>query len=333
MVAYVDRGGKIVACLPVMLSRKYRIFVRGNMPGWSHINGPVIHPSLSGEEKAQAVSLLLNQLGRWISYRFVCEPADCDPALVETFRTAGFRSRNESTYLRMPCDPDVLGTLHKKHRNSIKRAACSFHVTEDVSAKEFIDYYLANLTAGGKNCYADPKLAQDLIEAGQTKSQIKKDVEASGVIVFAAKTKNCETVAAIACLLNKSYMYYWLTTRRRLGEDGLPIKGSDDAIKMLLVHASQRAAELNLIFDADGVFTSSVSTLYKRFFPRRAERYVFMRRAPHDPWEVKHGVKMFYKSLEVLIRGLPKKLIEGRPGLAAGMVSRRGRTRDPLGSS
>ena len=210
----------------------------------------------------------------------------------------------------MPCDPDVLGELRKKHRNNIKRAARNFQVTEDISANEFIDTYLANLKAADKDCYADPRLALHLIEAGQTsKLQIGRGVEAKRVLVFAAKTKNCETVAAIACLLNQHRMYYWLTTRRPFREGDLLIRGRDDAIKMLLVYACKKAEELNLVFDADGVSTSSIGPLYERFFSHRAERGVFIRRAPHDPWGIKQGVRDICKSLKVLTNVLINKLL------------------------
>jgi hypothetical protein len=310
-VAYVDLGGKIVACLPVVVSRRRRIFVRGDTASWTHINGPVIHPCLSGEEKAQAVSLLLNQLSRWISYKLVCEPENCDPALVEGFQTAGFKRRKQATYLRMPHDPNVLSKLHKKHRNNINRAARNFQITEDISAKEFMDFYLANLIAAGNVCYADPRLAMHLIEAGQTsKLQIGKEGEANRVIVFAAKTKNCETVAAIACLLSQDRMYYWLTTRKRFGEGDVVIKGSEDAIKVLLIHAGKKAEGLSLIFDADGVNTRSIGSLYERFFPHPAERGVFMRRAPHDPWVTERGTygKNIYEWLDLVKERLRKKL-------------------------
>jgi hypothetical protein len=285
MVNYVDRGGEIVACLPIVLSRKYRIFLRGNAESWTHLNGPVIHPSLSREERAQAVSLLLNGL-RWISCRFVCDPADFDAAVVEAFRTAGFKLRKQATYLRMPSDPDVLSELRKKHRNRIKRAARSFQIAEDTTAKEFIDTYLANLKAAGKDCYADPRLALELIEAGRRLTR---------VMIFAAKTNSCKTVAAIACLLNQHRMYYWLTTRRRFGDGDVLITGSQDAIKVLIVHAIRRAQELNLTFDADGVSNSrTADPFYERFFFHKVERCVFTRRSPHDPWGIKQFMKNFY---------------------------------------
>jgi hypothetical protein len=284
-VSYVEHGGEIVACLPIVVSRTYRIFFRADTAGWTHVNGPVTHPCLSEEEKAQAVSLLLNQLSRWISYKFVCEPADRDVAVAEPFQIAGFKLTRQITYLRMPCDPDVLSELGKRHRNNINRAARNLQVTKDISAKEFMHIYLHNLKAADKVCYADPMLAKHLIEAGQTsKLPIGREDKAKRVLVFEARANSCEAVAAIACLLNKNRMYYWLATRRRFGEGEVVIKGSEDAIKLLLIHACKEAKELNLIFDADGVSTPSIGPLYERFFPHQAEREVFTRRAPHDPW-------------------------------------------------
>jgi hypothetical protein len=295
MVVYVDCGGKIVASWPIVLSRKYRIFTRGDTPSWTHTNGPVFHPCLSDEERAKAVSILLKQFRWWISCRFVCDPDDSEPALIEAWRAAGFKCRKQETFIRMPWHPDALDQLAKKHRNNIKRSARTFLITEDTSAKEFMDTYLANLKQADLNCYADPKLAQKIIEAGQTSTfQVSEGTEAKRVMVLSAKSKNGETVAAIACLLNQHRMYYWLTTRKRFLPGDDPITGSEDAIKLLITCASRKAQELNLIFDADGISNSSVSALYQRFFPCRAERVIFMRRAPHDPWFVKESVKKYF---------------------------------------
>ena len=281
----IDRDRQIVACLPVMLEKKHSLFHRGDIANWAHINGPVVHPSLSAEEKGQAVSLLLKQLSKWTSYKFVCDPEDCDEALLTAFDHAGFTRRPRKTYLRMPSDPDVMAGLNKKHRNNIKRAFENLHIVENFFTDKFAEFYNKNLINCGKFAWHSIEILSNIINAGSA-LDIDKHSKGKRILVVAAKSKSSEAVAAIACLLNQRRMYYWLSTRQHFYTNGCVVKGGDDAIKALLIHAIARAAELGLVFDADGVYSPGAAHLLKRLFPREMERSEFVRYAPHDPWRV-----------------------------------------------
>lgn len=319
-IPYVERDGEIVACFSIVIRKKRVVFVRGELADWAHINGPVVHPALSAGEKTQAVSLLLSKLNPWVSYKFFCDPEDCDHAFDEAFRAAKFKRRKSLTYLRMPSDPAIINYLSKRHRNNINRAFRSLDITRDISADDFVEFYERNLLKDNRKSWFNIEIARNLIKFG-LKSKILVRFDESRVILFGARSKDGDLLAAIALLLGKSRMYYWLSTRKKFFDGGSLIKSSDDAIKVLIIHAASKAAELGLVFDADGANSQGASAFLARLFPRIVERGDFIRCAPHDTWRISekefYGKKIYQWKYDIKLSAV--KLFRGMTTVCAAL--------------
>jgi hypothetical protein len=81
--------------------------------------------------------------------------------------------------------------------------------------------------------------------------------------------------AAIACLQDASFSYYWMSTRNVNATDPDVRNG---AVKFLIVDAIVHAARAGLMFDFDGVTTDGTSELYRGFRGTEINRYVLTRK-------------------------------------------------------
>ena len=115
--------------------------------------------------------------------------------------------------------------------------------------------------AAGKKPYAPLAIAQNLIAAGVTRDPPQ-------IRVLAARQKPSvhrhETLfdAAIACAWDHERYYLWMATYRCIPKN-LDNKPNPDAIKLLLVKATEHAKSLGLTFDVDGSDTLGSERLYK----------------------------------------------------------------------
>jgi hypothetical protein len=244
-------------------------------PIWSHLGGPVVSQALDRDERAGVIRQLIARLPGKVSFKFVCNPNTADADLIrQAFEEEGFEHRAETTYLQRPEGPDILSRISSKHKGHLRRAERDLDVVQ-IGADEFIEFYRANLRAAGKQCYASLKNARDLIATGQESS-------APQVRVFAARRKGAASPldAAIACAWDSERYYLWMVTRRRLQGFG-PGAGRPhgDAVKLLILRATQHAQSLNLIFDVDGAASEGANNLYGEIlkFPIVESRDVFVR--------------------------------------------------------
>jgi hypothetical protein len=271
----VRHEGVVVGRLPFIVV-KDRIGNRlGFPPIWSRLGGPIVSQTLDSEEKAAVLHQLLEQLPRSISFKFVCSSTGSDVDLIrEAFVAEGFDHRVETTYVQHPDDPGILNRLSAKHRGHIRRADRDLEVIE-IGADPFMEFYQSNLKAAGKDSYAPVKNARDLIVRGQNR-------EAPQVRAFAARRKapDAQLDAAIACAWDDQRYYLWMTTRRRPSpSDLLAERPHGDAIKLLILAATEHAHSMNLVFDVDGAITDGAKNLYHDIlkFPRVESRDVFIR--------------------------------------------------------
>ncbi len=271
----VRQEGVVVGRLPFVVVTD-RIGNRlGFPPIWSRLGGPMVSQELDRQEKRAVLSRLLAQLPRSISFKFVCSASGGDVDLIrQAFLAEGFDHRVETTYVQLPQDPGILGRLNAKHRGHIRRADRDLEVVQ-IGADPFIEFYQANLKAAGKDSYASMKNARDLIAIGQ-------DRETPQVRAYAARRKSpgAPLDAAIACAWDDERYYLWMTTRRRAaGNDPIATRPHGDAIKLLVLAATEHAQSLNLIFDVDGAITEGAKNLYRDIlkFPRVESRDVFIR--------------------------------------------------------
>ncbi|HEY3991057.1 MAG TPA: hypothetical protein VGM02_17290 [Acidobacteriaceae bacterium] len=276
----VARRGVVVGRLPFVLLRNRLGLLRGQDPHWSHLGGPLVDQRLSRTEQAEVIRSLLEQLPRWASFNFVCNPDLSYADLVRSaFRQSGFIHATQMTYLRLPSEGNVLNTRKSKHKGHIKRAAKELDCV-DISAKEFVQFYKANLNASKKRSYSPFDTMTFLIEEAVSRSQAR--------VIAARPHSRSQSVdhgrsspydAAIVYIWDNDRCYYWLSTHRIASADDSHAKPHPDATKLLAVRAMEDAQAMNLIFDADGVATPGADNFYRNMFGLSTEqrRDVFQR--------------------------------------------------------
>jgi hypothetical protein len=276
----VVRQDIVVGRLPFVLSRSRLGLLRGQDPHWSHLGGPIVDQRLSRTEQAEVIRSLLEQLPRWASFDFVCNPDLSYADLVRSaFKQSGFDHATQLTYLRLPSEENVLDTRKSKHKGHIKRAAKELDCV-DVSAKEFVQFFEANLKASKKRSYSPLDTMTSLIEEAVSRGQ--------GRAIAARPHSRSQSVdhgrssfydAAIVYVWDNDRCYYWLSTYRIASADNSNAKPHPDATKLLAVRAMEDAQAMNLIFDADGVATPGADNFYRNMFglSREQHRDVFQR--------------------------------------------------------
>ena len=276
----VVHRGIVVGRLSFVLSRGRLGLLRGRDPHWSHLGGPIVDQRLSRTEQFEVIRSLLEQLPRWASFHFVCNPDLSYADLVRiAFKQSGFDHATQMTYLRLPSEGDVLSTRKSKHRGHIKRAAKELDCV-DVSAKEFVQFFEANLRASKKRSYSSLDTMAFLIEEAVSRGQaraIAARPHSRGQSVDHGRSSLYD--AAIVYVWDCDRCYYWLSTHRIASPDNSNAKPHPDATKLLAVRAMEAAQAMNLIFDADGVATPGADNLYRNMFGLRKEerRDVFQR--------------------------------------------------------
>jgi hypothetical protein len=261
--AKVVRGNDVVGRLPFILCSNRPGFIWGYNPHWSRLAGPIVDERLSRPEQAEVIFSLLEQLPRWASFDFVCDPNLNYANIVRNaFKRAGFEHTSQITYVRPPERGDVLDCQKAKHRGHIKKAARELDCVE-ITAKEFVQFYEANLNAQRKRSYSPLSLLLRLIEEAVCRGQaraIAAKPKPENEQVFGGGSSPYD--AAIVYVWDDERCYYWLSTRRSTFQDDTLAKPHPDATKVLAVKAMEDAQAMNLIFDADGVTTPGTDNLY-----------------------------------------------------------------------
>jgi hypothetical protein len=276
----VVRENRVVGRLPFVLWRNRLGLSCGQDPYWSHLGGPILDEGLDRSAQAEVIRLLLEQLPRWTSYSFVCDPnLSYADLLRNAFRDAGFEHSTQITYVRFPDEADVLDSRKRKHRGHIKRAAKSLACV-DISANEFVQFFEENLKTKGRRSYAPlgdlPHLIEEAIAHGCARAIAARPHldEGSG-----EDSRRRPYDAAILYLWDTTRCYYWLSTHRVASGGDPADRPHPDAIKLLAIKAIEHAQAMNLIFDADGVVTPGADHLYHNILGLKSEqrRDVFRR--------------------------------------------------------
>jgi hypothetical protein len=281
----VVRRGIVVGRLPVVLSRSRLGLLRGQDPHWSHLGGPIVDQELSRTEQVEVIRSLIEQLPRWASFHFVCNPDLSYADLVRSaFEQSGFDHVTQMTYLRLPSEGDVLSTRKRKHKGHIKRAAKELDCV-DISPKEFVQFFEANLKASKKMSYSPLDTMTFLIEEAISRGQARA-IAARPHLVHHGRSSPYD--AAIVYLWDTDRCYYWLSTHRIASQNNSNPKPHPDATKLLAVTAMEDAQAMNLIFDADGVATPGADNFYRNMFGLSNVQ-------PRDVFQRKTMLERFYQ--------------------------------------
>jgi hypothetical protein len=244
---------------------------------WTHYCAPMIDqgagcsaPSRQGDIAYK----LACQLPHGISYRLTC-PHYTNDAVLAAFERAGFGIGVQKSYLldlRGATDARVLAQLDMSTRQRFRKAEKKLDVVE-IYASTFFRLYRHNLAAREKTSYEDLDIAESLATTCRTRG--------SGCIrITAAKGKDAHGddhtsyYAAIVCLQDDMFSYYWMSTRNSYATDPAIRNG---AVKLLIVDAIAHASRAGLIFDFDGAVTHLSGELYRGFRGAEVDRFVLTR--------------------------------------------------------
>jgi hypothetical protein len=276
----VVHQGVVVGRLSFVLSRSRLGLLRGQDPHWSHVGGPIVDERLGRAEQAEVIHSLLEQLPRWVSFNFVCNPDLSYADLVRSaFERSGFGHTTQTTYLRLPSEDNVLSARKSKHKGHIKRAAKELDCV-DVGAKEFVQFYETNLKASKEKSYSPLDTMTFLIEEAVSRGQARA--------IAARSNSRSQSVdhgrsspydAAIVYVWDNDRCYYWLSTHRTASADNSNAKPHPDATKLLAVRAMEDAQAMNLTFDSDGVTSPGTENFYRNILglSKQERRDVFDR--------------------------------------------------------
>jgi hypothetical protein len=158
-------------------------------------------------------------------------------------------------------------------RQRYRKAGKKLEVVE-IDPSLFFHLYRRDLAARDKISYHDLKVAESLASGCRTRGP-------GWLRITAAKGLGAPSddprsyFAAIACLQDDSFGYYWMSTR---SVDATDPDVRNGAVKFLLVDAIAHAARAGLMFDFDGVTTDGSSELYRGFRGTEVNRYVLTRK-------------------------------------------------------
>jgi hypothetical protein len=245
---------------------------------WTNYCAPTIDCRSGGLDAARQGDIayrLALQLPRSMSYHLTC-PHFTDEAVLTAFERAGFEIGIQGSYLvdlRGAATENVVTHLDMSTRQRYRKAEKKLDVV-GIDPSMFFHLYRRNLAARAKTSYSDLQIAERLASACRSP-------ERSCIRITAAKGKDMPADdplsyhAAIACLQDDAFSYYWMSTRNVSATDPDVRNG---AVKLLIVDAIAHASSAGLIFDFDGTTTTGTSEVYKGFRGTEVKRYVLTRR-------------------------------------------------------
>ncbi|HET6467375.1 MAG TPA: GNAT family N-acetyltransferase [Geminicoccaceae bacterium] len=285
----VSSGGREVGSLPYQV-RKAGLFRVSAMPPFTHTLGPEIDvgpgkPQTQLENYLSICNDLIQQLPRMDHFSQSLDPAVTN---VLSFQSHGFAVGVQQT-LRIDCRGDADRTwkgLRDKTRNIIRRAEERLGTRTVEDPEEFARFYTGNLGVENQTSYYDFDVFGKLYRAC---------AERSRGMIMAAHDPEGRTHAATFIVFDARHAYYLLSTRDKSVADL-------GATSLLLWHALKEAHARRLVFDLDGVtstsrlkfltgFGGTIATRFQversslgfklRLVPRAARRAVWPVR---EPW-------------------------------------------------
>lgn len=254
----VRRGDYLVGRLPFSLIKRNGLR-HLCMPDFTHLLGPLVN---SGEGKLQTrmmnrlstVGSLIKRLPLFDSLRVVTDPlADDGLTAVDAiaFQSHGFQVSHQFTF-HLDCRVDLKilrAGMESRVRQNIRRAQERFTIETIDDPARFIAFYLENLTKINRKSYMPFNQFPVLFSECQARN--------CG-LVLAAMQPGGVPVAMTFIVWDSDTMYYLLTTRA-------PNEKDNGSVSLLIWSAMQRAHDLGLTFDLDGVTTAGTARFLSGF--------------------------------------------------------------------
>lgn len=267
-VTTVVEDGNTVACLRLArhttalgLKQAY------NLP-WARLGG-IHHARDNGGTRGAVAGRLVEQLPTNISYYLTLS----DEADYQAFLDAGFHHVKEDNYL-IPCGnlDATFQAFSKMTKRHLRKAEDELEIST-ADADWFIEWYESHLALRKRGAYAELETARDILAEAIRRNQAS--------ILTVWQPDHSEPDAAVACLWDDRYCYYWMTTRRvATGAQRRPHQG---AVKLLVWRAIQIAHNKGLTFHLDGVQLDlnapkdGPGRFYEGFGAQRTPRFTVVR--------------------------------------------------------
>lgn len=268
-VAEVKHGNTVIGEMPYTLAKK-GLWHISTLPPLTRTLGPVIkpHQSVGGErEWTQRLGIardLIAQLPKCARFHQLMDPRVSEAEAL-AFRLEGFTVKVSFTLIAdgWTDEATAFAALKGSTRTAVRRAQECLTVRPIDSAKDFLDFYDANLAARKRvNVYGTATMGRLLNEVLNRQA---------GTLIGAFDSQGA-LIAASALLWDRRAAYYFLTARRPDANGG--------AVSLMLWTAMRIAGERGLAFDFDGVSTTGILTFLGGFGGRLVRRFEIERTMP-----------------------------------------------------
>jgi hypothetical protein len=268
-LAEVKHGNIVIGEMPYTLMKK-GLWHISTLPPLTRTLGPVIkpHQSVGGDrEWTQRLGIardLIAQLPKCARFHQLMDPRISEAEAL-AFRLEGFTVKVSFTLIAdgWTDEATAFAALKGTTRTAVRRAQECLTVRTIDSAKEFLDFYDANLVARNRvNVYGAARMGRLLNEV----------LNRQAGTLFGAFDSQGTLVAASAVIWDSRAAYYFLTARRPDAHGG--------AVSLMLWTAMRIAGERGLAFDFDGVSTTGILKFLGGFGGRLVRRFEIERTMP-----------------------------------------------------
>jgi hypothetical protein len=282
----VTRGDYLVGRLPFVTTRRKGFRTLG-MPDFTHLLGPFVN---SGDGKRQTrimnrlstVGSLIERLPRFDFFKQRIDPSFDDGLAAAdglAFQSHGFQVGYQYTF-HLDCRAD-LNTLQagmeSRFRQNIRRAEEQFTIETIDDSHRFVTFYMENLRKTNRNSY---------ILFDQFPVLFSECRARNCGLALAAMAPGGVPIAMTFIVWNSDTMYYLLTTRA-------PDVKDNGSVSLLIWSAMQRAHDLGLTFDLDGVATAGIARFLSGFGGTLKTRLIITKGRP--AYNVLQGLKMMLR--------------------------------------
>jgi hypothetical protein len=248
----VTEGNHVVGRLPYVLVKKHG-FTQLMPPPFTHALGPCVGKDdgkyqTKLKNRVAIVKKLIEQLPRHDYFFQICEPSCQDGlALADglAFQESGFQVRTQYTF-HIDCRESLdalLQQMHPRARRNIRSSQNHYSVTTIHDPEVFAAFY--------NKCLVTKGLKSNLPLERFPKIHAECRARGCGEIL-ACLDENGSPLAMTFVVWDRRVMYYLLTVR-------YPEVGDKGSVNLLIWSAMQKAHELGLIFDLDGVSTTGTA--------------------------------------------------------------------------
>jgi lipid II:glycine glycyltransferase (peptidoglycan interpeptide bridge formation enzyme) len=144
---------------------------------------------------------------------------------------------------------ELAAALNLKTRQHIRRAEKTHSVRPVDDVRSFIDFYMRNLHAAGR---------QNRVDFGHLPALFAESRARDSGTILGAFDSVGSPIAMTYLVWGHGIMYYLLSTRSLQSADS-------GAVSLLIWHAMQQAREMGLVLDLDGVYSSGTARFLSNF--------------------------------------------------------------------